>query len=280
MSEIVFVSDFTYKDYKGGAEMYDRVLQNELSPDVKFIYSNQLTPDVLEKIQDKVLIFSNFHKLPSKSQHIVSKSFRYFIIEHDYKFCKGRNPSKWKNNIVPKSSKMNMNFLESADKVMCQSRVQKNVYEKNVTDDVSVMSLDGTLFNENVIKFLSSKSNQNYKYDYGVVNYSNKPHKGKKESIEYCQDKNLSFHLISKKPYKKFLESLSEHRTIIFIPQWPEPFNRFYVECKMMGIEVETGDANIGAEEYIEGLDRKGTIRKALNWRKEVVNRIEQEILS
>jgi hypothetical protein len=277
MKDIVFVSDFTYKDFQGGAEMYDRVLRKELTPEVKFVYSNQLTVDVLNDIEGKTLLLSNFSKLPSKARHKISENFEYYILEHDYKFCRRRNPAKWDDYIVPDSAKMNLEFLRSANKVMCQSELQKGVYDDNVPD-VDTMSLGGTLFDKNVIEYLANKS-ENRRYNYGVVDYSDKRHKGKEASIEYCQEHNLTFHLISRKPYERFLDSLARHHTLVLIPQWPEPFNRLYAECKMMGMRVTTDGADIGAEKYLKGLGRQETIQKAIGGRTEVVNRIEQEIL-
>ena len=134
MNKVIFLQDFLKKDgVTGGAELHDQVVIDHLQS-VGMLHSakrcRDLTTDFIESNLDKCWFISNFASLKNHHKAILASKASYIIYEHDYKFSKNRNPISFPDFIVPDSMLCNVNFYRYAKKVICLSKMHRNIFEK------------------------------------------------------------------------------------------------------------------------------------------------------
>ncbi len=114
--KLIYVADNLYPHFTGGAEINDHVLLSLLEKSgvqvVKF-QSQELFPKHVEmyiKRGYKFLV-SNFLKCPVPTlRQLLANPNSYSIIEHDHKYLKTRDPSKYENFQAPSSEVVNKPF--------------------------------------------------------------------------------------------------------------------------------------------------------------------------
>jgi hypothetical protein len=240
LSNIFFVQDFFREELLGGAESNDSVLISHLSKkySIKKIKSYSLTGEMLESNKKELFIFSNFTLMPVEIVNFVAKNNKYIIYEHDHKYVNTRDPSRFKNFLIPKESIINYDFYKNAKSVVVLSKICKEILEDNLNIH-NVHSIGCSLWSDKKFSYIKSICSNPKNKKYAVLNSEN-PVKGRSHALEFCKNKNIKYDLISSNNEEKFLEQLSKYETLIFFPQVLETFCRLAAEAKMLNCNLLT----------------------------------------
>jgi len=247
--ECVFICDFYKTDLsnKGGAENNDSVLISSLEKygfSVEKVYSAKVTPAFIDANQDKKFIISNFVGLSEASKQNLQNK-HYIIYEHDHKYLKTRDPSRFTNFKAPKDQVINRDFYKNSKCVICLSDSQANSVKNNL-DISNVESIGCSLWSREKLDFILSISETKKDKECCVVNSQN-PTKGTAEAVQFCEQNNILFDLVESSDEKEFLRTLSKYKTLVFIPTVLESLCRLVVEAKMLNCKVMTKAQLLGA---------------------------------
>lgn len=271
---ILFIADMFTKDINGGAESNDSVLISHLRErgyDVKPCYPKIAHEAIREYGPDVFYIVGNFVSLPEETKRILEHKCEYVIYEHDHKYVKTRDPSKFKDFNIPEDQIINKSFYEKAKAVVVLSKVCKEVIEKNL-GLTNVHNIGTSLWSDERLDFISDLS-ERPKHDGIKIAYlrSLNPTKGTKAAEEYLKGQGLKYDedytcAYSQSP-ERFLEILSKYEKFVFIPQVLETFCRLACEAKMLNCKLITkpnllGFAseecfNLSGEDLIEDIRKR-----------------------
>lgn len=241
MKNIIIVADFFKENISGGAELHDDVVIEFFKKTGRFYDKKrcqELTEEYIVNNKDKKWFICNFASMNQENKALLSKYCSYFIYEHDYKFDINRNPSLYENFVVPKQNIVNINFYKSAKKVICLSKMHRQIFEKNLAlknyenFNCSMWSDEQLSIIKNCL--LESEKNKNGKY---AVIDSNNPTKKTEKSIQYCVSKNIDFDLIKSSSYETFMKILSKYSGLVAFTGHPEPTPRIAIEAKMLNLK-------------------------------------------
>ncbi len=250
--KIGFIADFFSNQILGGAELNDSVLIDKLEKrgyNIKKITSSKTS--VEDVLDCDFFIVSNFVGLKDEIKTIIMLK-RYIIYEHDHKYLKTRDPSKFPNFLAPKKELINVDFYKKAEKVFVLSNICKDIIEKNLEIN-NVVNIGCSLWSDEKLNYLKSLDKNNKNEKYCIIN-SNNSIKGTRPAIEYCNSNEISFDLIGPLPEKELLKKMSEYQYLLFFPQVLETLSRITVEAKMLNCKVVTNKKLLGAasEEWFE----------------------------
>jgi len=246
--EVIFVGDLLKGDGSaGGAELNDATLvayfkkRNWL---VGMHRSHEITAGFVEDNKDKTYVISNFANLSTSTKAALYKYSNYLIYEHDYKFAKCRNPIFFADFKVPPHEMTNLNFFNKAKRLVCLSKLHKDIFELN-TDIKNIENIKCSLFSDKQLELLA-KLNKKEKTRSCAVIKSQDPRKRTHDAVQFCINNNLDYELISAKDNEEFFRILSEFKNLVFIAGHPEPTPRVIVEAKMLNINVISQKKLIG----------------------------------
>ena len=244
---ILLADFFVENGINGGSELNNHEFSSILSSNGKNIdkvntFATNL--DFLKTNSDKKFIVANFVNLPKQCKDYMTENLDYVIYEHDHKYLESRDPSVYEDYICPEEKLINLDFYKNAIGVFCQSRLHKNILEKNIKSD-NIFNLSGNLWNLNIIKMMDDLSKVE-KADFYSIMYSPNPIKNTHMCIKYCDHKNLAYKLVPHMPYVDFIRELSKNKGLVFFPNVVETLNRVCVEARMMNCEVVT-NKKVGA---------------------------------
>ena len=244
MTEISYVADLMLSDLIGGGELNDHELCRLLDKDfsVKRTYCHKLTEQDLDF--NTFYIISNFIRLPRNVLNKITDNCRYVIYEHDHKYVRNRDPSKFENYVAPDNQIVNLKFYQNAQSIFCQSSFHAGILKRNLKIE-NVYNVSGNLWSDDSLALMRKLSRKDKENSYSILNSTTK-HKNTKNTIFYCEKKGFNYNLISSNNYEKFLDLLSNNQKFIFLPQTPETLSRVVVEARMMGMKTFT-NKNIGA---------------------------------
>ena len=138
---------------------------------------------------------------------------KYIIYEHDHKYVKTRDPSKYVNFNIPESDIINRDFYVNADVVVVLSQVCKEVLTKNIPE-CKVHSIGCSLWSDEKLDLIE-KLSSNRKHGFCIMK-SNNPTKNYYNTIKFCKERDLEPTHIQSSSHDKFLEMLSKHKTLLF----------------------------------------------------------------
>ena len=245
----VFISDFYKSDLnnKGGAENNDSVLLFSLRERgfiIEEVYSRDVSPTFIEQNKDKKFIISNFVGLSGESKRSLHDKY-YIIYEHDHKYLKTRDPSKFLNFLAPEHQVVDREFYKNSQCVICLSKIQEQSVRNNL-DISNVESIGCSLWSEKKLDFISSICETEKDKECCVVNSKNIV-KGTQLAVDFCTREKYSFDLIESNNEKEFLETLASYERLIYIPTVLESLCRLVVEAKMLNCKVITKTKLLGA---------------------------------
>ena len=242
--KIVFVSDFFKENLLGGAEANDSVLISFLEQSGYIVEKCLSGHFKVSKYNDSNVLFiiSNFINLAEVEKNNLFKR-EYIIYEHDHKYIKTRDPSRFENYQIPQDQIINKKFYQNAKAVVVLSKICKEIIESNLSLD-NVHNIGTSLWSKEKLAFIRKISGQD-KTGIAVLNSSN-PTKGTHEAIAFCESRQLTYDLISSQDEKEFLKKLSNFKKLVFMPQVLETFCRLVVEAKMLGCKVITKPNMLG----------------------------------
>ena len=239
--KIILISDFFIDDFVGGAALNDEEIYKLLSKrfDVQKIKSRYLYEGFILENLDSFFIISNFFGISLPIRNLIEKKCKYILYCHDYKFVAHTNPAVFPDFKVPPNQLINVDFHLAAHKIICQSQLQKDIYDKNLKCPDKTVNFSGNLWADEHLKLLETLIGVEKNSKCAII-HSEYPQKGVKESIQYCKEKEREYDVIGDSDYSKFLEVLSLYSTLVFHPSTPETCCRVILEAKMMGIDVVT----------------------------------------
>jgi hypothetical protein len=256
MSKIIFVADFFKGDTLGGAELHDDVvLQYFKSNDLLYDYkrSQDLTEQYLRENTDKTWFIGNFVGIQAEHKAYLADNCEYLLYEHDYKFCKIRNPITFPNFICPPQQLTNLNFYFRAKKVICLSKMHRGIFERNLALN-NLVNVNCSMWPDEdltVITKLEEELRGNKKNKFAIINSPN-PIKKTRETVAFCDNNNIEYDLISSPDHHSFLKTLANYKGLIFQTGHPEPTPRVAIEAKMLGCKFMSQKELIGVahEDY------------------------------
>ena len=276
---IIFVADFLASDsQRGGAELHDNIVIEHFKS-LGFLYDVVRTPNVtmeyVRNNKEKYWFISNFVGLENRVKAYLSKNCQYVIYEHDYKFCKERNPIKYKDFIVPNSNKINVNFFRHAKKVICLSKLHFDIFDKNLNLD-NLVAIKCSMWSDEELDYMKTLQDTPKKKGIHAIIESTNPIKKTRESRVFCNNNNLKYDLISSSNYREFLKILSHYESLVFMTGHPEPTPRIAIEAKILNCSLLTQKHLIGVahEDYFH-LTGNDMIEKVRSMRDEALKQLE-----
>lgn len=277
--KVVLVSDFLYSEIPGGAESNDDILKGLLEDrkhDVLHKKTNSFNELLAsEEVNADIYIISNFYFISEEAKTFLSDK-KYIIIEHDYKFLSTRNPAEHRDCIVPSDKIIHQDFYKGAVKVLVQSQLQLNIFNKNINLN-NLENFSGNLWAERALEHLDALSHTN-KNGRAAILDDDSWVKGKNASIQFCDRYQIAYDLIPKQEYFNFLTSLSRYSLYVFFPQTPETLSRVTLEAKMMNLSVITNEFTGAYHEDFYSLSGKGLIKKMWDKRDDILDIIEEQL--
>ena len=247
--KIAFLADFFVEDgINGGGELNNEELIKLLKNKgilVKKIHTQNLN---VQDLPDKNtnLIIGNFVALPPKSKDYITNECNYIIYEHDHKYLKTRDPSYFENYVAPENQIINKKFYENAKAVITQSKLHKEVVEKNLKID-NVVNISGNLWSSDILDYIENIAiEQNDKEDVCSIMYSSIPNKNLEGSLLYCKFKKLKSEKIMPCSHKEFLTKINKNKSLVFFPKTLETLSRIVIEARMLNCKIIT-NKKIGA---------------------------------
>lgn len=250
MKKIAFIADFYSDQVSGGAENNDSNLINYLKThnELNCYNSRHLSINDL-KDKDSILI-GNFTMLPSIIIDYIVENKNYVIYEHDHKYVVTRDPSKFKNFMIPKQKITYKDFYQNANMIVVLSKICEQVLKDNI-DSVNVYNIGCSLWSDKKFKLLKELSKTEKTKNLCIMK-SNNPVKNYNFTKNYCHNNNLQYESITSESSNEFLKLMSQYKKFLFIPTVLETFSRICAEAKMMNLEVMTNKKLIGffSEQY------------------------------
>tara|TARA_R110002073_G_scaffold84228_3_gene200887 strand:- start:4605 stop:6215 length:1611 start_codon:yes stop_codon:yes gene_type:complete len=248
MKKILWIADFSVDEIAGGGELVDAHLLSLLDEnyETEFLKASTVTTDTIKQNIDSIFIVSNFVSLSPMVRKYLQNT-KYFIVEHDHKYLKTRDPSPFTDLIAPKNVVINRSFYKNAVKVFCQSTKHGEVVEKNLKID-NIISFGSTFWSQdhmNVLEDCATQASLGKTKDRVIIQSTNMV-KGQRQAEAYCKDMSLGYELMSDPNYESFIKKLSEYSSLIFLPQVYETFSRLAVEARIVGCSM-VGNQNISA---------------------------------
>lgn len=245
----IFVCDFYKVDLnnKGGAENNDSVLISLLEKygfKIERTYSKNISPQFIEANKNKKFIIGNFVQLSEASKASLADK-HYIVYEHDHKYLKTRDPSRFPNFLAPKDQLVNEEFYKNSKCVICLSNSQTDSIKKNL-EISNVESIGCSLWSTEKLDFIADIADTVKEKDYCVINSRNLV-KGTSQATDFCRRGDYSFDLIESNNEKEFLKTLASYKTLVYMPTVLESLCRLVVEAKMLNCGVLTKTQLLGA---------------------------------
>jgi hypothetical protein len=279
MSDVVFLADFYADTIRGGAELVNEILINGLISrgfEVIKLETRNIKKQDLVKYRDKTFIVGNFVLLEKNSLDYL-KTLRYVIFEHDHKYLKTRDPSGFEGYMAPPSEIINKDFYKNAIAVFCQSKIHAKVVRQNLSID-NVINLGCSMWSDEELRSLRAHSGSKKSNSCAIVESRNRI-KGTRQSIVFCDDKQLPYKLIHSENYDTFISQLASHDALVFFPQVLESFCRLIVEARMLGCKLYTNSNNgCTSESWFGEYRGEDLINFVTQKREENINRIAKAL--
>lgn len=252
MLKIVFLADLFEVDLptgggeKSNTEFLHQVIKLGHCVTTEYTYIISLKQMEIFNKSGYKFIVANFICLPENIKKYLTDKCEYVILEHDHKYLRSRNPGIYKDFIAPKEEIINFKFYENAKAVICQSKLHKEVLEKNL-DILNIKSIGGNFWSDDEIQYIKDIQKDDKKEIASIPDFGGTLSKGTDKAIQYCIENNLKYKLIPKMPTREFLSEISDNKYLVFIPRTLETFSRIVIEAKMLDINVRTIKKLIGA---------------------------------
>lgn len=246
---IIFISDFYYPEFTGGAELNDYSLISRLVLDAKVEVWRKKCCNVdisfMKENKDANFIISNFVTLSEECKNYLKDHCKYIIYEHDHKYLKKRNPIFYVDFHAPKEELSDFYFYKYAKAVICLTQIAVDVFKKN-TGLSNVVKIGASVWRDSDLQYINDIRKDQKKKCYAIMDNDN-PIKKKFECVEYCKKNGINYELIKDKDNKEFLKKLNEYEGLVFMTGHLETCCRIVVEAKMLGLKVITQKKLIGA---------------------------------
>jgi|GEM_PF-1207830 len=246
--KIVFIADYFVGEVVGGAECNDSVLISFLEAQG---YEVEKRESQRVRVSDFVsndafYIVGNFIGLSEDVKYTMATAgVEYIIYEHDHKYLKSRDPSKFKNFKAPLNQIINHDFYSNAKAVVVLSEICQEVICKNLNIN-NVYNIGCSLWGKARLELLERLSYSNKTEMVSIMESSN-PTKGTAAAVAFCKKNSWDPRLIpTTKIQEQFLADLAKTHKLVFIPQVLETFCRLAAEAKMLNCTLITKPKMLG----------------------------------
>ena len=283
MSKIIYIADFFIDQISGGAEICDDNLINmflvrgEKVVKINTVEFNDKHFDTYKRAGFHFIVSNFINMSDMVKNYMINHPNSYSIMEHDHKYLKTRDPSKFDDFLAPSEYIINRSFYASAKNVFAQSKIHAEVIQKNLKIK-NVINLGMSLWNDEQLQVITDNINNKKKDDFCILE-SNNPTKNTQFAINYCEKNNINYTLIPSMKYEDYICELSKHKTYLFFPKVLETFNRVLLEAKMLGCEVITTKLNgCLSEDWLSGKKGKELVDFVKSQREVVYDKIKNSI--
>jgi hypothetical protein len=265
--KVIFIADAFAHQHTGGAELHDAVVidffkQQDLLHEIK--NTMEISTTYVSEHKDKIWFISNFVALKNVCKALLAKECEYYIYEHDYKFSKVRNPIGFPDFLCPKGDLMNLNFYAAAKKVICLSKMHREIFDKNLNLD-NIENINCSMWSDKQLELFRRLQKPHKNGKFAVIKTGN-PTKRMPQTIEFCRGRNIPFDLIASQNYEEFINILSNYNGLAFMTGHPEPTPRVAIEAKMLNCKFLAPKKliSVAHEDYfhLTGLDMIEEVRK------------------
>ena len=233
----IFVSDFTFAEYPGGAEKVDETIYKTFLPS-PFIKCRELRPDSINP--NITYIISNFTGLSQQCKDALIANGNYVILEHDYKLHPTRQPNQFPEETFPVHERINLGFLAGARAIFLQSQDHIDCYRKNVPELKNLVQLVGSIWSEEELDYLDSVREASFKSHKMAVVNSDNVFKGRDRAKTFCEKNKIDYSLVGPAGHNDFLAGLAQYSTLVYLPIVKESFCKLVVEAKALNLNVIT----------------------------------------
>jgi hypothetical protein len=261
MKKILWISDYTSLDHIGGAELttdaYIETLKHVAV--VEQVKTHALNRSMIDADYDLV-IMDSMTNIRSLIIYDIIKKFKFVSIEYDYnKVSMNRHVMDTNeiNQYLNGDSEWAMfykTFWQHPNRVatLFMSEGQMNIHIEKFNDaglevDKNSLIVIGSNFTDNAYNLIDklnkkrAESESWIENDYLVFDSSN-PLKGRKETVAYCEEHKINYHLFSNLSPNQLLRLMSKSKGIVYMPTMHDTCPRLLIEAKMLGLDVVTNN--------------------------------------
>jgi hypothetical protein len=268
----IFIADVFADEIPGGGELVNDLVCQGLENrghHVRKVRSENLTPVDLENaiMNGQCVILANHLLVSDRCKQMLrdlsmnSNKFRFIIYEHDHKYIEGRDPSKYENFTAPDPTHINGPGLYATAKVLCQSKIHKDVLQRNISV-ADAVNLECSIWSDNFIE--AAENLKIVKTKSAAILKSTNPTKNQIAAEMYCRSNNIEYDLVAADNPVELLKVLSQYEKFVFFPAVLETFCRTIVEAKLAGCKIITNPKLLGvaSEEWFTSGTREDIINK------------------
>lgn len=270
-AQIIFVSDLFSADHVGGAELTTDALVDSSPYNVFRLHSRDVNEKTLTEGMNRYWIFGNFSGMNLDFIPSIISNLTYSIVEYDYKYCRYRSTEKHAaaegkqcdcHNDM--HGKMVSAFYFAAKSLWWMSQRQMDKYHgffpflKRIKNTVLSSVFDEKFFH--VVADLVKVAKDLEKSKWLVVG-SDSWIKGTQQSVEYCENNNLDYEVVSGLVYEELLERLSRAEGLVFLPMGDDTCPRLVIEAKLLGCDLVLNDhVQHASEDWFKSTDGGDTV--------------------
>ena len=246
--EIIFVSDLFSSDHVGGAELTTDALIDASPYKVFRLHSKDVSEKTLSQGHDRFWIFGNFSGMNLDFLPGIISNLNYSVVEYDYKYCRYRSTEKHESaeskpcdcheNI---HGKMVSAFYYAAKSMWWMSEMQMQKYH-NMFPFLSTIKnvVLSSVFDESFFHTISSlvKSSESAEREKWLVVGSNSWIKGTQQSVDYCENNDLDYEVVSGVGYEEMLKKMAKSKGLVFLPMGDDTCPRIVIEAKLLGCDL------------------------------------------
>tara|TARA_Y100001938_G_C7992072_1_gene380020 strand:- start:305 stop:832 length:528 start_codon:yes stop_codon:yes gene_type:complete len=159
---------------------------------------------------------------------------------------------------------MNLNFYASAKKVICLSKMHREIFDKNLNLK-NIVNINCSMWTDKQLELFEELQAVPKNNKFAIIKTSN-PTKRMPQTIEFCKKNNLPFDLISSQNYEEFIRILANYSGLAFMTGHPEPTPRVAIEAKMLNCKFLAPKhlISVAHEDYFHlvGLEMVEQVRK------------------
>ncbi len=284
MRKILYIADFFVDKIKGGGEIYNDILINLLKEDGFDVVTwecRRLTDKHIRLYRNcgYHIIVANFTMMNSAtSSELIKVPNSYSVMEHDHKYVKTRDPSKYENYLAPASDIVNREIYTNAKYVFAQSAIQAECIRKNLNIS-HVINLGMSLWTDAQLEIIENNLNNDKKPEAAIINSRN-PTKNTRGTVDFCEQRMLPHALIGSPDFSEYIQQLGSYESYAFIPSVLESFNRVLLEARMLNCKIMTTNLNgCISEDWFKEYKGKELIEYVRSQRPRVYEDIKNAIL-
>ena len=258
--EYVFVSDRFADQAPGGAELSLQAVIDSTPADYIKLNAADVSLGLIEKLQDKTWIFSNFTSLDKTLIPVVARDLKYYFIESDYKYCEHRLPQLCQifngcedcDCVEKESGQLIKLFCDNAQLLFFRSEKQREHHLSALALNKKKTRIMSAVFTSEILDLLQEMRTTfaDKKVDVWVISSSPSWVKGHQASKKWCEENKKNVFELHGRSYTESLACLAQARGLCALPPGYDTCPRMVIEAKLLGCDLELNDNVLHAKEH------------------------------